>query len=130
MFPAVSLSLYPNIDICIHTHTQSSPFYYDFVSHHPFIQELSSLSKILWSEKPARNQRKTNPMSEGVFRLSQKKGDEEQASETVSLFPWKVTTFEKCSAISFCSKEEESGRASGPIIDGFGLPGTLLERAA
>lgn len=68
-------------------------------------------------------------MSKGVVQLSQKEGDEEQASETARLLPWKVTTFEKCSVGSFCSREEESGQASGPVIDGFGLPGALLERA-
>lgn len=51
-------------------------------------------------------------------------------SETASLFPWEVTTFEKCSAGSFCSREEEWGPASGSVIDGFALRGTLLERAA
>lgn len=82
---------------------------------------------MLWSEKPARNRRKTNQMSEGVVQLSQKKRDEEQVSETARLFPWKGTRFEKCSASSFCSREEESGQASGRVIDGFGLPEALLE---
>lgn len=82
---------------------------------------------MLWSEKPARNRRKTNQMSEGVVQLSQKKRDEEQVSETARLFPWKGTRFEKCSASSFCSREEESGQASGRVINGFGLPDALLE---
>lgn len=68
-------------------------------------------------------------MSEGGVWLPRKEKDEERASEIACLFPWKVTTSEKRSASSFCSREV-SRLASGTIIDGFGRPGALLERAA
>lgn len=51
-------------------------------------------------------------------------------SETAHLFPWKATASEKCPAVSFCIREGMSQLTSGSVIDGFGLPGALLERPA
>ena len=76
MFPALSLPLCPSTQVfrltqtctCAHVHTHSSAFYHPLVTSY-FNSRLSSLAKLWWSQKPARNQRKTKRMSKGVVQL-------------------------------------------------------------
>lgn len=52
--------------------------------------------------------------------------EEGQELQTACLFPWKAA--EKCLAGPFCGKEMP--QLTSAIIDGHGLPGAVLERAA
>lgn len=102
--------MYTHACACTPSCTQSSACF-DALVTSSFCSGSSSLSKILWSEKPAHHQRKANRVCEGVVQRSERERDEEQVSGTASLFPWKATAFEKCCAGSFCSTEVESGQA-------------------
>lgn len=79
IFPATILSLHPG------THTEFCIFL--CLSHiTPLFRDCLYFSQILWDEKPAHNQRKTSPMSEGVVQLSQKKRDEEKCLKLLVCF--------------------------------------------
>lgn len=71
---------------CIYARTARALHFITPASHHPCIQGLPSLSKMLWSEKPARNRRKTNQMSEGVCSCHRRRGMKSKCLKLLGCF--------------------------------------------